>query len=171
MSKKWQTPCRICFAGGGNRIILACNTSHLFLPQIYEVMPELEGRVVHIIKNCVEKISNDGIQRIYLLGSEGTIDSKIYQNALEEKGIICHVPELEEYSFLRECIEAVKQNQYPEKVKKIFLDLVNRYDACILGCTELPILYEKYVDKVKCKYIYDPLLLGLQKLKKEYDDE
>ena len=32
---------------GCNKIILDCNTSHLFLPQIYEVAPELENYVVH----------------------------------------------------------------------------------------------------------------------------
>lgn len=154
---------------GCDRIILACNTSHLFLPKIYQKVPELENRVIHIINNCVEQIKKDGIKEIYLLGSEGTIDSKIYQNALEKEGIKCIVPVPEEYSSLRECIEAVKQNKYTEDVKKIFLDLVNRYDSCILGCTELPILFEMYEKDVKSK-TYDPLLLGLKKLKEEYDN-
>lgn len=67
---------------GCNRIILACNTSHLFLPQIYQKVPEIEGKVVNIIHTCVEKISKDDIRQVYLLGSEGTIESGIYQNAL-----------------------------------------------------------------------------------------
>ena len=156
---------------GCSRIILACNTSHLFLPKIYESVPELESRVVHIINTCVEKIAADELKRIYLLGSEGTIDSKIYQEALASKGIECITPDESEYALLRECIEAVKQDKYSDKVKMIFENLVNRYDACILGCTELPILYEKYRDCVNCSHIYDPLLLGLKKLKEEYDND
>ena len=156
---------------GCSRIILACNTSHLFLPRIYDKVPELEGKVIHIIKTCADQIVKDGIRSIYLLGSEGTIDSRIYQDALKMNDVECLCPEPEEYSMLRECIEAVKQNKYSEKVEQTFLQLVNRYDSCILGCTELPILYEKYKEKIECGHIYDPLYLGLLELKKEYDNE
>lgn len=38
---------------GCNRIILACNTSHLFLPKIYSRVPQLEDKVFNIIDNCV----------------------------------------------------------------------------------------------------------------------
>lgn len=48
---------------------------------------------------------------------------------------------------------------------------MNRYDACIWGCTELPILYEKYLNEVKCNKVYDPLLLAMEELKREYDNE
>lgn len=156
---------------GCNHIILACNTSHLFLPQIYNKVPDLEKFVIHIIKTCVNKILGDGIKDIYLLGSEGTINSRIYQDALAKEGINCVCPHEDEYSKLRECIEAVKQNKYTEDTKNIFLELVNRYDACILGCTELPILYDRYKEGIQCKRIYDPLYCGLMKLKEEYDDE
>lgn len=156
---------------GCSRIILACNTSHLFLPGIYKKVPELEGKVIHIINTCVNKILQDGIKSIYLLGSEGTIDSKIYQDALREWNVECLCPEPEEYSMLRECIEGVKQNKYSDRVEQAFLQLVNRYDSCILGCTELPILYDKYKDNVRCDHIYDPLYLGLLELKKEYNNE
>lgn len=155
---------------GCNRIILACNTSHLFLPRIYKRVPELESRVVNIIHNCVKQIEKDGITEIYLLGSEGTIDSGIYQDALGKEGIRCIVPVSEEYGLLRKCIEAVKQNNYTDEIKSIFLELIERQNSCILGCTELPILYEKYKQNIPERNIYDPVLLGLRKLKEEYDN-
>ena len=154
---------------GCNHIILACNTSHLFLPKIYKKVPKLESRVIHIINNCVERIKSDGVKEVYLLASEGTIESKIYQNELEKAGIKCIVPTPDEYHLLRECIEAVKQNKYTDEVKGIFLNLVSRYNSYILGCTELPILYEKYRSEISGGY--DPLLLGLLKLKEEYDND
>ena len=156
---------------GCNRIILACNTSHLFLPQIYKKTPDIERKVVHIINTCVDKIVNDDIQKIYLLGSEGTIESRIYQDALENKGVRCLCPEPEDYSMLRECIEAVKQKKYSSEIKEIFLTLVNRYNECILGCTELPILYELYKTEIECEKVYDPLLLGMMKIKEEFESE
>ena len=156
---------------GCDRIILACNTSHLFLSKIYERVPELEGKIIHIIENCVRVIKNDNIKSVYLLGSEGTISSKIYQDALEKEGEECITPIQREYGLLRECIEAVKQNSYNNEIENVFLNLISKYDAYILGCTELPILYKKYQEKIKCNNIYDPLLLSIQKLKREYDNE
>lgn len=78
------------------------------------------------------------------------------------------MPENKEYGLLRECIEAVKQNKYSKEIEEIFLELVNRYDNCILGCTELPILYEKYKQKIQVK-VYDPILITIKYLKKEFD--
>ena len=156
---------------GANRIILACNTSHLFLPKIYEKVPELESKVTHIIEKCVDQIYESGIHEVYLLGSEGTIDSKIYQDALAAQGIQCIAPQSEDYSLLRDCIEAVKQNKFTDDVEKKFINLVNRHESCILGCTELPILYEKYKGKILCSNVYDPLLIGIKELKKEYDND
>ena len=62
-----------------------------------------------------------------------------------------------------------RAGKYTEEVKKLFLGLVNRYDACILGCTELPILYERYAEEVTCGQIYDPLMIALKILKQTYD--
>ena len=126
---------------------------------------------IHRIFSCVEQIIKDNVKQVFLLGSEGTIESKVYQEALSEKGIICKVPQKEQYVLLRNCIEAVKQNKYSDEVKKSFQELMDEYDVpIILGCTELPILYEKYKDGIDIT-VYDPLLIALKKLKEEYENE
>lgn len=156
---------------GAKKIILACNTSHLFLPKIFERVPEAKSAVVNIIDSCVNQIDKDNIKQVYLLGSEGTIESEVYQKALTQKGIKCQVPEKEQYVLLRECIEAVKQNKYTDEVESIFKKLVGGCEMpVILGCTELPILYEKYKDNIE-RAVYDPLQIALNLLKKEYDYE
>lgn len=157
--------------GGGKRtrIILACNTSHLFLPQIFERFPEAERAVVSIIDSCVERIAADGVKHVYILGTEGTLESQVYQTALAHKKIICDAPERKQYEMLRKCIEAVKQNKYSEDVCESFIKLMSESDKpYILGCTELPILYEKYQKSI-CARVYDPLQIALEKLKGEYD--
>ena len=153
---------------GCNKIILACNTSHLFLPKIYLRKPELIDKVVNIIKTCTHQIKEDGLNDVYLLGSEGTIESRIYQQELKKYNIKCHAPTTDEYQMLRKCIEAVKQNKYSKEVKSIFLRLVNRNNNCILGCTELPILYNMYKDNISCKKIYDPVFTALNSIHKEF---
>lgn len=156
---------------GCTKIILACNTSHLFLPEIIKRAPKLESIIENIIDNCVKSIKEDNIKSVFLLGSEGTINSKIYQSSLEYYNIKCIAPGFEDYKVIRQCIEAVKQNKITNVEKDMFIDLIKSYDACILGCTELPILYESCKDRVMCKKIYDPIYLEIAKLKKEYDNE
>ena len=115
------------------------------MPKIFERIPEAKKAVVNIIDSCVDQIANDNIKQIYLLGSEGTIESEVYQKALAQKGIKCQVPEKEQYVLLRECIEAVKQNKYTDEVESIFEKLVGEYEMpVILGCTELPMQLKKF---------------------------
>lgn len=71
--------------------------------------------------------------------------------------------------MLRKCIESVKQDKYSEDVRESFIKLMSESDMpYILGCTELPILHEKYHKDI-CTKIYDPLQITLEKLKGEYD--
>lgn len=109
---------------------------------------------------------------VYLLATEGKILSKVYNNKLDEKGIVCETPREDEFGKLRLCIEAVKTNSYDNIIKETFIDFLDRSDSCILGCTELPILYDKYKDeislKLKDKLIIDPLYLALNKAHEIY---
>lgn len=71
---------------------------------------------------------------------------------------------------LRFCIEAVKQNKYNDFIRDTFIELVSRNENCILGCAELPILFDKYRDFIDCKsiHIYDPLSITLTNARNEY---
>ena len=153
---------------GCDRILLACNTAHLFLPDIYHRVPEAEGRIRSIIETCVDGINEDGISEVFLLASEGTIESGIYQKACEARGIRCETPGKEEYVLLRECIEAVKRNRYPDIVAEKFSELIRRGRVCILGCTELPVLYEKYEELCTGIRVYDPVRMSLAQCGREY---
>ncbi len=153
---------------GCNRIIIDCNTAHLFIPDIYSKVPKAEGLLVNIIDTLVDELSADRISRINLLASEGTIDSKIYQKACENKGIICNAPCKEEYILIRKCIEAVKRDEYSNEIQDVFLELIHKDTSCILGCTELPILYDRYKSMCDDVRIYDPIYLTLKKIRHEF---
>lgn len=156
---------------GCDKIILACNTSHLFLPEIFKMYPNIEDKIINIVDKCVSKVKEYKLNDIFLLASEGTIESRIYQEKLSKYNIKCVTPSKEEYSLLRMCIEAVKQNNYCEKVKQTFINLVNSHNACILGCTEMPILFEKYKNEINCGYVLDPIQITLCELKEEFDND
>ena len=155
--------------GGANRIILACNTSHLFLKDVYVINPTLESNIVSIIDACVKTVAaKKEIRSVNLLASEGTIESRVYQEAFDKLGIDCIAPLRQDYKTLRYCIEAVKQNKYSESVKEAFISLFNKEGVYILGCTELPILYDRYSESLEGVEVIDPLESALRKIHNEF---
>ena len=154
---------------GANHIILACNTSRLFLPEIYKSNPELEGNIINIIENCVDWASlNEANLEVNLMASEGTIESKVYQNTFKAYGIKCNAPHEREFNKFRYCIEAVKQNRFDDDVEETFISLFKNDGVYILGCTELPILRDKYSEYLKTFKIIDPIEITLKKLYLEF---
>lgn len=154
---------------GATHIVLACNTSHCFLPPVLERIPEAKNVVVNIITACAEMIKADGVDEIYLLATEGTILSRIYENTFEGYDIACVAPGEEDFTLLRDYIEAVKQKHITDEIKQSFVDYVNSRtaDSVVLGCTELPILYGELGDMKAqiTKKIYDPLDAAIEKIK------
>lgn len=165
------TSISILLSGGATDIVLACNTSHYFLKDIIRNHPEWQDKIVNIIDATCEEIHRQGIKNPYLIASEGTIDTNIYQNALKKFGdeeIL--LPTADEQILIREFIEAVKQNVVDQKIKDKFrnyIDSINS-DCVILGCTEIPIIYrETYLigGEVRAKQrIIDPLEMALKQL-------
>lgn len=159
---------------GCSRVVLACNTSHLYLPDIYERIPDAQEKIVNIIDICVEQCHAEGRKKVYLLASEGTIDSGVYHERLDRYGIQCLTPSKQDYLSLRECIEAVKNQNYSEQVNNLFCGLMNNAsefhaDAVILGCTELPILYNRLKNQIDNNVpVYDPIDLALDFMHREY---
>ena len=153
---------------GAQRIVLACNTSHIFLPEVYKQLPQAQAKVMNIIDACVDKLSANAVKEVYLLATEGTILSGVYHSKLQEAGIGCKTPSQDEFVALRRCIEAVKQNKFGDEVRELFTDFVGRDRICVLGCTELPILYKKYISSNIGANIYDPLEIAMSKLHEEY---
>lgn len=153
---------------GCSRIIVGCNTAHIFIEELVAKNNDLACKIVNIIDVCVEKVISMNLKEVYLIASEGTIESQVYQEKLRRRGVVCDTPSDEDYYKIRMCIEAVKQNTYNNETEEMFLDLINRGKNCILGCTELPILYKKYIGDVKGDYMFDPIELTLKEIRKAW---
>ena len=158
--------------GGATDVILACNTSHCFLEDIYEICPQYQTRIINIIELCAKKLNENGVKEVYLIATEGTIETNIYGQYLFQYGIRTVLPSQSELVKIREFIEAVKQNTVTEQVKKEFYDYLEGIPcpSVILGCTEIPVIYGK-LDLKPHKTVYDPLQFTLEELKKKFDLE
>lgn len=155
--------------GGATDIVLACNTSHCFLPDIYEKRPEFQKYILNIIELCAEKISGQNAEEVYLIATEGTIETKIYNGYLSKLGVKAVLPTEEEQVRIRGYIEAVKQNAFTDEVMQDFYRFLNGIECenVILGCTEIPVIYEKLNEKPQ-KKIFDPLQFAIDELKAKY---
>lgn len=155
---------------GATKLVLACNTSHCFLNDIYEHVPQAEGRIVSIIGSCCREIAAAGESEVALIASEGTIQSGVFAEGLKPYGIKVRVPENEQYLRQRELIEAVKQDRITDETVEKFIGLVRSFsgDALILGCTEFPVLFSRVPEGTfGGMRIYDPLQCAIKVLKKE----
>lgn len=159
---------------GATRIVFACNTSHCFIPAVWERIPESKEVILHIIDALGRDLASKEITEVGLMATEGTIDSGIYADTFAPYGINVSSPTEAEYSQLREFIEAVKQDSIDDEVSAKFKAFVESFDqdAVIMGCTELPIMYSEAVRRGFCpdKQIYDPLQTAIDTIVKEYHE-
>ena len=157
---------------GCNRIILACNTSHVFLNDVFSRKPELKPLVVNIIERCALDIKSRNIGDVSLIATEGTILSNIYQSVFERYQVKVNAPSEDVFSKLRYFIEIVKQNKYTQQTFVEFKDFIEEQpsEVLVLGCTEFPVIYSKMKNIMinTSKQIFDPLESTLFYLHSEF---
>ena len=153
---------------GTTHIIVGCNTAHVLLNELIEKNSKFKKYIVHLIETTREKLIDDKIKSVYLMASEGTIESDIFGKSLNKNHIKCVNPKQSEYQQLRVFIEAVKQNNITKDIEDLFVNYIESVneDTVILGCTELPIIYQRCADKIT-KNIVDPMQCAIDKIKAE----
>lgn len=145
-------------ARNGARVIgMPCNTAHS--PRILDVALErlretgLDVTFVSIIESAVKHVSsmcpNGG--RIGLMGTVATLQTRLYQDALEKAGLEPVLPDDEDCALVQHAISdpefGVKAFSDPvsPKARQILLDTARRLvekkqvSAILLGCTEIPV--------------------------------
>jgi aspartate racemase len=128
---------------GCGAIAIPCNTAHGW----YDAMREAAGMpILHIVDAAAEELRRCGIGpgTIGVMGTQGTLDMRLYQDRLQTRGWDCIVPTNEEMATLvTPAIAQVKANRVADAYAPL-ADLVNRLaargaSAVVLGCTEIPL--------------------------------
>lgn len=160
---------------GCDNIILACNTSHVFLPDVYKLHPEYEKYVIHIIQLCAKDIKKRGIDEVSLIATEGTILSGIYQSFFSKEAIKVNAAGEELFDKMRYFIEIVKTCNFSNAILDEFTNFVTQQAnmPLVLGCTEFPVIYNKIRERenVSALPIFDPLDSALNYLYQKYQSE
>lgn len=124
---------------GADFFVCPCNSAHYFLQQQNEFsLPFLD-----MTKVVVEEIVKSKLNKIGIIGSEVTVGGKLYDKALNDKGIeAIHVNDL---SKVRKVIEYGKHNKDLADGRILLLELIEELkskgaEGIIYACTELPVV-------------------------------
>lgn len=135
---------------GCGAIAIPCNTAHGWYGPMTEAA---RVPILHIVDATGDELARLGVRgaRIGLLGTEGTLAMRLYQDRLEPRGYDCIVPSADEMARLvSPAIAHVKANRIAE-ARGPLLDMAvllahRGADAIVLGCTEIPLAVSAEAD-------------------------
>lgn len=140
---------------GAGVLALTCNTAHYFYEALQESIPV---PLLNIAALAIGEIASRGITKVGLLATTGTVNFGIYQQACEEGGIECIVPDEEGQKKVMSVIYDQVKCGKPvdmDMFNSVAYSLVARgAEIIILGCTELSVI--KRTEKLTRGFI-DPL--------------
>ena len=137
---------RLLESAGATIIAMPCNAAHFYLGKLREtvgipILDMIDETCGALRKRYPET------ETIGLLASDGTVQSKIYQQALKFHGTKILLPDKSEQAFIQSAIDEVKAGNHTEETRKKLLVIATRLvqsgaRAIVLGCTELPLIFD-----------------------------
>ena len=137
-----QDLCRSVPVKSAAAIGIACNTAHLLLDRL----PDLPRQhFVSMIEAVADDIASAGYKTVGLLASPFTIQSRLYHNALEKRGVVVVQPNRTGINQLNSIIHDVIGNTPPKVLRDKLTNVAQTLeeqgvDCILLGCTELPLV-------------------------------
>ncbi|NVM88492.1 aspartate/glutamate racemase family protein [Variovorax sp. SG517] len=128
---------------GSRTVAIACNTAHAWHASLQERFPQVE--LLHMARETAQHLTRQGATGVALMATEGTYRIRLYEKALAEEGLECHVPLPEERQIItRGIFEGVKAGnmQLAEQCfSDVALRLAGRHGpvSIVMGCTEVPL--------------------------------
>ncbi len=131
-------------AGAGARaIVMPCNTAHYWFDDLTD---GLDTPFLHIVDAVIVALDAGGRHgaKIGLIGTRATIEGRLYEDPLQDKGFECVLPDDEIMTDLvLPGITRVKESRIAE-ARPMLREAVERLmgagaEAVVLGCTELPV--------------------------------
>lgn len=133
-------------AAGAEVAALTCNTGHLVFDELQKASPV---PLVSIVETACAEAVRRGYRRVGLMGTAATMDADFFKTPFRRAGIEVTTPGAEERAFLADCIlneleRGIVRNETAARVLEIASRMAaeQQIDAVVLGCTELPLLFE-----------------------------
>lgn len=132
---------------GADFVLICTNTMHKMAD---DVQSAIGIPLLHIADATAEKINEEGLNTVGLLGTKFTMEEDFYKGRLKEKfGLVVVIPEEDERTTVHDiiynelCLGEIRESSR-EKMKKSIEHLVSKgAEGVILGCTEIPLLVKQ----------------------------
>ena len=125
---------------GADVIAISCNTAHFFYEKLLEASTV---PVLNMVEESVQICKNNGVKKVGILATKGTISANIYAKVCQKQNIDYYNPTEGTQELVSKIIyEQIKAGKpasrdYFDMIKAELTD--NMCDAAILGCTELSV--------------------------------
>jgi len=156
-------------SAGADFILIPCHTAHNWLPELQEAIRIPIINMVELVADHIAEVNGKHSAKILLLATTATIKSKIYERALENRGIKLLIPKESEQNIIASSIDEVKSGNIKNNPFLYSLGhIIENYKqdgvtSIIGGCTELPLLFPFLPDGIE--YIDPTLLLARAAIK------
>lgn len=158
--------------GGADFLIICTNTMHIVAP---EIEAAIDIPILHIADATAQKLVEDGITKVGLLGTGFTMEKKFYKGRLTEKfDIEVLVPDEEQRALVHKVIyNELCLGKINDESRAAYLAIINNLrdrgaQAVILGCTEIAMLVSQKDSNVP---LYDTTTIhAIQAVKYALDD-
>ena len=130
---------------GAAYIAIPCITAHYFHADLTR---ELNVPVIHIVEETVAHLRENGIRRVGIMATDGTVTAGLFQRALEDAGMTAVTPSPARQADVMSLIyDNIKANLPADMDKFAAVERElrgNGAEAIILGCTELSLIKRDY---------------------------
>lgn len=160
---------------GAELIAIPCITAHFFQKELEQ---KIGCPIVHAIEETARYLLSEKIEKVGLMATDGTVESRLFQQIMEKHGISCVVPEKENQKQVMHLIyQNVKAGKDPEmdRFGQISGELFQKgAQVILLGCTELSLIKRDNILNAGFLDVLEVLarqvvLLSGAKLKPEYE--
>ncbi|CAN5250854.1 aspartate racemase [soil metagenome] len=128
---------------GSRAVAIACNTAHAWHAALQERFPQVE--LLHVAREVSAHLAAQGVREVALMATEGTYRVRLYEQALAEAGLTCHLPSTGERELImRGIYDGVKAGDLSLAARcfsEVALQLAKRHGQVqiVMGCTEVPL--------------------------------
>ena len=141
---------------GCTAIAVTCNTAHYFVNMIED---ELDIPFIHLIRETAEAVASEfGAKKVAVLATDGTIETKLYQDELSKRGVIAFTPKAEVQALvMHEIYDCIKSGKpADEEIWQKIEEYVKAEgcEAAVLACTELSVVRKELS---LGSFYYDPM--------------
>ena len=128
-------------AAGAELMAIPCITAHALYPEFEQ---ELDVPVLHIIRETAAYLKKEGIRKVGLEATDGTVSTGVFQKELEQQGIEVVLPSKEKQEMVMHIIyNNVKAGRRVDmdRFQQVEEELHEKgAEVIILGCTELSMI-------------------------------